>query len=168
MNDASIIKDLVPILAAITGGALTFLGTSALQSRVRESERRKILRDKCEEIYSLSNQLDEWIECMMHEMTATQIGSASDQENASKPNPMPRLLMLTKMYAPPLASSASQLNEKADAVRQAAFEFYMKVGETKARLSPEEFAAALEPVEPAQKLAASFRELLEKHVQQYV
>lgn len=169
MNNASTIKELVPVLATLAGGLLTFLGAAFQQARARTTDRKKLVREKVEEIYGLTNQLDDWILGQMHAMTRMQTGINSDTAKESEPpNPMPRLLMLTKIYAPKLNTAASDLAAKAASVQRAAFDFYLKIAQAQAALAQEDFAASLAPVGDAQQCAEHFRQLLERHVQNYI
>jgi|GEM_PF-7094404 len=167
------LKDLTPVLAAIAGGAIAFLGIAAQQYLSRSGERRKLLREKIEEIYGLSNQLDRWGINLMQEMVRFLFGKegadGKDREKKEEPaDPMPRLLMLTKIYAPQLGPAATDLKEKADACQNAAREYYMRLAQTKTAPTEEEMASSLSPVDALQAATTHFRELLEKHVQQYL
>jgi hypothetical protein len=169
MNNTSMIKELVPVLAALAGGLLTFLGVAFQQARARTTDRRKLLREKIEEIYVLSNQLDDWVLYQMHDMTRLQTGIGTDDPKEQEPsNPMPRLLMLTKIYAPKLSTAASDLDKTANSIRKAAFDFCLKFAQAQGPLAQEEFAAAVVPVDDAQKSSAHFRQLIEKYVQDYI
>jgi hypothetical protein len=169
MNTPSMIQGLVPVLAAIAGGLLTFMGTTAQQTRARAADRRGLLREKIEEIYILSNKLDEYVLFRMHDMTRTQIGLSEEKETSPEPeNPMPRLLMLTKIYASKLSGAACELDEASKAAQNAAQKFYLKIAEAKSPLSIEEFEASLKPVDDVQERTEKFRQLIEAHIQQYV
>jgi hypothetical protein len=168
-------NDLTPVLAAIAGGSIAFLGIAVQQYLARSGDRRKLLREKVEEIYGLSNQLDEWGINLMHEMVQFLLGKedadGKDNKQEGPANPMPRLLMLTKIYAPQLGPAAADLKEKADACQSAAREYYMRLAElaqTKTAPTDDEIATGLSPMDALQKSTADFRTLLERHVQQYI
>src|SRR3954471_19399385 len=54
------LKEIVPVLAALTGGLLTALGSSLLQRASRSADRRRLLCEKLEEMYVLTARLERW------------------------------------------------------------------------------------------------------------
>jgi hypothetical protein len=55
---------IVPLIAALIGGIFAivggFLATYFQQRVARDAEKRKVIREKVEEIYNFTNQINDW------------------------------------------------------------------------------------------------------------
>jgi hypothetical protein len=64
-NGTAILVAVVGVLSTILGSLLTILGNNIAVRKNNEADRRKIIREKIEEIYSLSNQIKLWIKVQL-------------------------------------------------------------------------------------------------------
>ncbi len=111
-------QNITTLLATIIGGIFAivggFIATWVSQRLARNAEKRKVAREKSQEIFELFIQVKRWIDNEINrwwertDETATIYPPVSDTLEC----PIDRLLILVILYVPPLEKTAKELNEK--------------------------------------------------------
>jgi hypothetical protein len=104
MSDPAIVAAIIGAGALLLGSALTLFGGIVIpllsQRLTSKAERRKIFRDKIEEMYLLSNQVEKWASWYL-----SGIQRSGDRMLSILYNPIDRLEMLVRLYIPSFKTS---------------------------------------------------------------
>ena len=148
-------KDYIPLLSVIVGGLLSTLGgffaNFTLQSKSRDAERRKLIREKLEEAYLLSHEVIDWIQKQMKEM-ATQ--ASGDDSHC----PIERVVMLVKFYEPKLTPVVTEFAGNVQNFKSHVFGYWKETLDANRRLPVEKFKSLIE--QPFNDVNSSYEKLL--------
>lgn len=170
------LKDLVPLLSTLIGGVLAvgggFVASYYLQAASRRLDRNQIIREKLEEAYLLTLQLNAWLQSQMGTMIVP-----SSKDNKEIESPTGKLVMLTRCYNRKSAVTVITLSQSVEAFREASFEYWRRTLELNKRrdmnswqkISAEEFKELLGiPFEDArascEQLCVELEEAIGKHI----
>ncbi len=125
------------IFTLVLGSILTivggFLATYYSQRLARSGEKRKAAREKCQEIFELFEQINRWIKNEIDKWQERADPDKLDIFGQRKVNPpvsqnlecpINRLLMLVKLYVPPLEKLASELDNKVELFNKVEQDFH--------------------------------------------
>jgi len=163
------LKDLIPVLSVMAGGIIGFLGASLQQRASMKLDRRKLIRERLEEVYLLSRQVEEWGLDQVKELTSffTGLGNHKPESGAEDP-PTVRLVMLAKIYEPRIADVSVRLSGEADILQHNVFEYYLDTAKAEEPLPIEALQKAIMPLDDLQKTGKELRALIERCVQDYI
>lgn len=121
-NITTLLSTVVGGLLAITGG---FLATSFSQRMAEQAEKRKVVREKLEELYTLSNNIQEWVKvqvlraCDIEEVTLHRKVPRwfFDAVRTEPDCPIERMEIIASLYLPSLVATFTAYRKSVLAVQ---------------------------------------------------
>ena len=166
--DTTSIKDFLPLIQVLIGGLLTVVGgftaSYFLQSVARKVDKKKLIREKLEQVYILTIQTSEWIKSEMRQTVAP-----IEKEKTAEKNPVDQIEMLIILYEPSLKNPMQDLKEKVDYYRRSLFSYWSKLLKNGNHLSTKKYEELFKkPVEEADESVNRFRVALENEFKKYL
>jgi hypothetical protein len=173
------VKDLVPVFAAVAGGLLTALGSFMLQRTSRTAERRTFLRERLEQMYTLTSQLQRWGDQQV--TIGASVGLAASPESglaeaasevvrgASENRSSDEIVMLARFYHPRLTVEAEQLDGDASGLLVEIDKFLDYIGSKpfNAEVDPKRLEAASEARDNLGVTAERFKQSLSREARAF-
>jgi len=158
-------KDIVPLIATVTGGILAtvggILGNYLLNRNSARFANRKSKLLKLEETYELLNTHKKWI---INEMNAV----VSRTENEKIENPIDRIRLIVHLYFPEEKKHFAELEVSNKIFRDALFMFLKNYIDNKMENNNEEFQKLKKPFENVISSTEVFTKQIEKKFSKYL
>lgn len=140
----------IPVISVMLGGLIGLMGALLQHKFTQNVDRKRLIREKLEEIYRLSKQVEQRANQNFQDMMGVQIGLTEkkdvvSKENVNKESPIDSLLRLVNLYEPRLLNIATELEKHVEALRQNSLDFYMEILETGKVLSKKSFKEKIKP-----------------------
>lgn len=107
----SILTTLIAVIGTLAGVIITYYFTNRM-------ERKRILREKLEEIYTLAIQVKQWLDNEIKSWWSLIDPNAQSHPYKDLSCPIEQLIMLVELYAPSLAEKAVRINKKVLELKQ--------------------------------------------------
>ena len=117
------LKTILPLISTIVGGLIAiagvFIANLISQKFTRSNDRKNLIREKLEEAYRLTIQLDQWFQTKME-----MVIRCSEDKNAQIDNPIDQIIMLLKCYSPEDTEIADKLAKSILRFKRACFNHF--------------------------------------------
>ena len=162
-------SSLIPILGMIVGGLMAVLGSLVHHRITERKERRLLVREKLEELYFISDEVEAHVLETVRWITMLQLGMKSDEdEKVARDTSTLRLVMIARIYERNLVPLAEELKQYADQVGKNAREVFLKMASDQKTLPHDEIAEAIQPLGEVQRVAPLLRSEIERISQKYL
>ena len=156
------LKTLIPLISTVVGGFLAvtggFFASYFMQKLNKSHDKKQLIRDKLEQAYLLTIQLENWLQSQMSDMLFIK-----DNETEKISNPSNHIFMLVKCYGETKSSQlADQLSTSLENFRKSSFNYFKEAHETGKKPSETTFLAVGEPFEMSRRLTTELRDNIEK------
>lgn len=159
-----------PFFYAMLGSLLTILGSLYLKKYDARQERRKLLREKLEELYFQLYELDKWVSNAGRIAVSFGAGKISLTKGTPvEDSPIVRIDMLARFYFHSLRSYSDPLSAAVENFRKTLFNFYADILEGKQKPDDNRYLELIGmPAQEIEKLRLQLLKELEKEVRKYI
>lgn len=154
-------KTLIPLISTLLGGFLAvtggFFANYFMQKLTKSYDRKQLIRDKLEQAYLLTIQLENWLQSQMSDVMFIK-----DNKKEKISNPSNHIFMLVKCYGGSKSGHlVDQLSASLEKFRETSFNYFKEAYETGKKPSEKTFLALGEPFEMSRRLTTELRDDIE-------
>ena len=164
----------LPLIGVVVGGLLAIAGGIYLRKLGVKEERRKLLREKLEELCLQLYELDKWVSDAGRIAVSTAAGKISSIKGRPvEDSPIVRIDMLVRFYFHSLRPYSDLLSAAVENLRKALLnfyaDFYVDISESKQKLGDKRYLDMIGlPAESVEKLRLQLLQQVEKEVEKYI
>lgn len=125
------------LISVIVGGVIGYLGIYIQHLVTNDNEKKKLKREKLEEIYTLSKDIETWVLDSIKEFVSISVAKGFEKKE-TEPS-IDRLVLLVMLYEPRLLGEIKEFESLVSTFRENLLNSYLEVGSKGENISTGEF-----------------------------